>query len=168
MDLLAAFLRISVTIQPLLFVYHECCQAFYMHLTNDHLILQTTGGKRTFLWFVFLCHDKKKKKKKETKGNLRFFTGIPWHFYDMPTEQHQRTVTIGKTTALLYGDRAKGRLWAFARRGFNHITIKRFIFFPLLLVHTNFSSKNDIFLFMNHPEPTRGKFRKPYGPSLAC
>ena len=60
MKVLAAFLCISVTIQPLLFVYYERCQAPYMHLTNDHFLSQTTGGERTFFMVLCYCATMKK------------------------------------------------------------------------------------------------------------
>lgn len=124
-----SFFSIFVTVLILLFVYCERCQTLYMHLTNDHFVSQTTGEH--FLWFVFFLFQRENRQKREKGekkgGNLRYFRGIRCHFYDMPADKHQCTVTVGKETAILLWDCARGGSGRLHGEDFNSATIEQFI-----------------------------------------
>lgn len=101
----------------------------YMQLTNDHFNLSNNKKGKKDIFMVL-------KKKKLKKGNLRFFH---WQSMTFLRLTHRTAPMHGNhwknNSIIVRGTGPRGGSGHFARRGFNHITIKRFIFFPMLLVH---------------------------------
>lgn len=114
-------------------------------------------AKGHFYGSCFCATTKKKTKKEKSRGKCKIFHWHSMAFLRRALRVAPMHSNHWEKNALLYWDRAMGRIRAVAWRGFKHITIKYFIFVALFLVNTLFSSKNDIFIL---PRTDRRKAQK--------